>query len=241
MGVDFDAIALGIPFNFWVFVGGSHFLDRDIHRYVLPYERNRTIVGYTAIRNNFEFRDGRMMNRGIDVDAIRRVTRRNVQPYRLADTDRPGAARVGGREVRFYRPSIRENQAERPKNYLDRDQARRELAPAKIYEPPRQAPAPRPESTVRKRQAEEQTLLRKSQAEERKNMERRRTEETRKMQGQAEKAKTQQEYGARMSEQQKRHQAEQQQMNERHRQDAERVRQSEQSKEQAPPPSAVAE
>lgn len=236
MGVDFDAIALGIPFNFWVFVGGPHFLDRDIHRYALPFERNRTILSDTVIRNNFEFREGRMMNRGIDVDTIRRVTRRDVQPYRLADADRPGEARVVGREARFYRPSIREDRGERPKNYLDRDQARRELAPAQIYESPRNAPAAAPESAVRKRQAEERNLLRKSQSEERKSIERRRTEEARKTQSPAERTKIRQESQTRISEQQKKHQAEQRQMDERHRQESERVRQTGQSREQAPPP-----
>jgi hypothetical protein len=238
IGVDFNAIALGIPFDFWVFISGSHFLDRDINRYVLPYERNRTIFGYTNVRNDYEFRGGRMVNRGIDVDTVHQMTGRQVSRYTLADADRPGAPRVSGHEARFYRPSIKEAPQARPKQYLNRDQARRELPPAQVYEAPRQAQTAAPESEIRKRQAEEQDRLRKSQAEELKSMERRQKEAAAKMQGQAEKAKVQQEYQSHLSEQQKKHQDEQRQMNERHQKEAEQVRHSGQSGEQkqAPPP-----
>ena len=236
MGVDFRALALGIPYNSWVFVGGPHFLDRDIHRYVLPYERNRMIVGSTAIRNDFDLRGDRLMNRGIDVQTVRRVTRHDVLTYRLADSDRPGEARVAGREAQFYRPSFREDRGARPKEFLNKEQARQELAPARIFEPRQQARAAAPESIVRKRQAEERSLLMKSQAQERSDLERRRTEESRKMQSQADKAKSQQDYQTRMAEQRKQHQAEQAQMNERHRGDAEQVRRSGESRPQTPPP-----
>jgi hypothetical protein len=238
MGVDFNAIALGIPFNFWVFVNGSHFLDRDIHRYVLPYERNRTIVGDTNVRNDFEFRGSRMVNRGIDVETVRRMTGHQVSRYTLADADQPGSPRIAGHEARFYRPSIKEAPGARPKKFLDREQARRELPPAQVFEAPRQAPAASPASEVRKRQAQEQDRLRTSQADELKNMDRRRKEDAAKMQSEADKARVQQEYQSRMSEQQKRHQDEQAQMAERHRQEAEQVRRSSQSQgqEQAPPP-----
>ena len=235
-GIDFDVAAMGIPFDFWVFVGGSHFLDRDMHRYVLPFERNPTIVRGTTIRNDFEFRGDRLVNRGIDVETIRRMTRHEVLRYTLADSDRPGGALVAGREARFYRPSIREVPDARPKQFLGRDEARQELAPAKIFEPQPQAPAASPDAILRKRQAEERSLLQQSQAQELSDMERRRKEEAQKMAGAAEKAQSEQDYQARVAEQRKQHQAEQQRMNERHSQEAEQIRQSGQSKQQAPPP-----
>jgi hypothetical protein len=215
-GIDFDAMALGIPLNFWVFVGGSHFLDRDIRSEVLPYERNMTIVRNTEIRGNFEFRGERMINNGIDPETIRRVTGHGVLRYNLADSDRPGAPQVSGLEARFYRPTIRETENARPKEFLNREQARQEMAQARIFEPRGQERAVAPETAVRKSQAEQRSLLMKSQADER--------------------ARAQQEYESRMAEQQKQHQAERQQMNERHRQEAEQVRQSSQSRQPPPPP-----
>ena len=235
-GMDFDSLSRRIPPNFWVFIGGSHFLDRNVRRFVLPHERNSTIVGYTKAQNNFEFRDGRLVNQGIDFETVRRATRHDVVRYRIADSGRPGETRVAGREAQIYRPSFRDDPGARPKAYLMRDQARRELAPAKIFEPRRQAPAAAPESTVRKRQAEERALLLKSQSQERKDMERRLTKEGRTMQSAAEKAKNQQDSQARITEQRRMHQAEQEQLNERHRRDAEQVRQAGGSREQAPPP-----
>jgi hypothetical protein len=235
-GIDFDAMALGIPLNFWVFVGGPHFLDRDVRDYVLPYERNMTIVRNTEVRSNFEFRGDRMINNGIDPETIRRETGHSVLRYNLADADRPGAPEVSGREARFYRPSIRETENARPKEFLNRDQARQEVAPARIFEPRPQERAVAPESAIRKSQAEQRSLLTKSQAQEQKSLERRRAEEARQMKSADERVRIQQEYQSRMAEQQKQHQAERQQMNERHRQEAEQVRESSQSRQQQPPP-----
>ena len=235
-GMDFDAMALGIPLNSWVFVGGPHFLDRDVRGDVLPYERNMTIVRNTEIRNNFEFRGDRMVNNGIDPETIRRVTGRSVLRYNLADSERLGSPQLSGREARFYRPSITETPNARPKEFLNREQARQQMAQARIFEPRPQERAVAPESALRKSQADERSLLMKSQAEEQKGLERRRAGEARQMASAAERARVQQEYQSRMAEQQKQHQAERQQMNERHRQEAEQVRQSSQSRQPPPPP-----
>lgn len=235
-GLDFDALALGIPYDFWIFVGGSHFLDRDLGRYCLPYERNATIVGLTAPRNRFEFRGSRMVNSGIDAETIHRITRRQVLRYDLADSGRPGGVRVVGRQAQIYRPGFTEDRAARPKEFLDRDQARRELAPAKVFELPREAKPAKPETAVRKRQAQERSLMLQTQAQEQKDLERRRKEESRTMRGADEKTRTQQDYQARMAERQKQHQDERQKMSQRQQQDRQQVRQSGQSKEQTPPP-----
>lgn len=232
-GMDFASLSLQIPGNFWIFIGGSHFLDPDVHPYVLPYERNSMIVNYTRGRNNFFFRGGRFVNEGIDVDTIRRATRREVLTYKVADINRPGGGRIAGNEVQLYRPNFRGDQQARPKNFLNRDQARRELAPAKVFEQSRQAPAVAPESAVKKRQAEERALLEQSQSQERQNIQRRRDQTAQQARSAAEKAKVQQDYQRQMSDVQKQHQAEKQQMNERHQKDTQQVRQA---KQQPPPP-----
>src|SRR5512135_373979 len=140
VGVDFDALALGVPINFWVFVNGSHFLDPDLRRFALPYERNATVVRMTEFRNRYDFRGGRMINEGIDVDSIQRLTGRPVTRYTLADSDRPGSARVSGNQAMFYRPEIRENREARPKQALSREDVRREMGgAARVYEAPRRA------------------------------------------------------------------------------------------------------
>jgi hypothetical protein len=225
-GVDFDALALGLPLNFWVFVDGGHFLDRDLGRYALPYERNRALIGQTEFRNRYEFRGGRMIDEGIGVDHVQRLIGRRVTRYTLADADRPGGRRLSGDRAMVYRPEIRQDSQARPRQLMNRDEARREMGAARVYEPRRGAPAVAPESAVRKRQAEERALLERSQAQDRQNMQRRQAEESRRIQNQAERAQVEQRHRAQMAEQQRQHQAERQQMNERHQREAERVRQS---------------
>lgn len=237
VGVDFDALALGVPINFWIFVNGSHFMDRDLRRYSLPYERNVTLVRMTGFRNRYDFRGGQMINEGIEVDSIQRLTGRPVTRYTLAKADRPGSARVSGNQAMFYRPEIRENREARPKQALSREEVRREMGAARVYEAPRRAPAAPPQAEVRKRQAEERTTLEQSQAEERRRMEQQQAEEVRRAQNQAERARVEQQHQAQKAEQQKQHQAERQQMDQRHQRETQQVQKAPPKKEpqQKPP------
>jgi len=234
-GIDFAALSIRVPGNFWIFIGGSHFLDPEIHPYVLPYERNVTIVNYTTIHNGFSFRGDRFINEGVGIDTVRRITRRDVPRYSLEDSRQPGRARIAGNTVQLYQPSFRGNPGARPKTALDREQARRELAPARVFEPPAQASARSAESAIQKRQAEEKALLQKTQSQELKDAERRRADEEKRARNAADKAKIQKDYQARTSELQKQHQAERQQLNDRHKKDAEQARQAKQAKQEAPP------
>jgi hypothetical protein len=237
-GIDFASIGIDIPFRFWVFVGASHFCDRDIFPYVLPYERNITIIHNTRIYNNFSWRGNRFVNDGINVDTIRRLTRREVPRYALQDARQPGRAITTGNQVQLYRPSFRSTSGARPKTFLSPDQAHREIGPARVFESREQPPRSSAETAVRKRQDEERRIMQQSQSEEMKAMERQRSQEQQRAKAAEERAKIQQDYQARKAEMAKQHQDERQQMNERHKNDTERVRNAGQQKQQqqAPPP-----
>jgi hypothetical protein len=222
--MDFASLSFNIPIRFWIFLQAPHFLDRDIYRYTLPYERNVTIINFTSVHNKIYFRDNRIFNEGMGIDNVRRVTRREVPRYRVQDVQQPGPARFVGNDVQVYRPAFRTNATAKPKAILNRDEARRELAPAKVFEPPQQAPVRGQESAVRKRQAEEKTLLEKTQSQELKDMQRQRAAEQAQVRDTAEKAKIQQDYQTKTAELQKQHQAEKQQLTERHRSDTEQVK-----------------
>ena len=238
-GINFNSQAFDIPLNFWIFIQGSHFLDRDVNPYVLPYERNRTIVNYTTIHNNIFIQNNRVINEGIGVDQVRRVTGRNVPRYAVQNAPRPGRTRVVGQQVEIFRPAIRRNEAARPKAVLNRDQARQELAPARVFEPRPQQPAREQVSAVQKKQAEEKALLRKTQAQELKDVRNKRAAEQAQVRDAAGKAKVRQDYQARSAELQKQHQAEKQQLTQRHRQDTAQVKKAVQpakNKEEKPKP-----
>jgi len=224
-GMDFTSLSFKIPNRFWIFLQAPHFLDRDIYRYTLPYERNVTIINFTTIRNNIHFRNNRIINEGIGIDHVRRVTGRAVPRYTVRDVRNPRQARVEGNDVHIYRPTFRKDATAKPKTFLERKEARRELALVKVFEPRLQEPVKAQESAVRRRQAQEKALLKKTQSQELKKIERKRARELAQIRDKAEKKKISQNYQNKMVKLQKQHQAEKQQWTKRNKQDIERVKQ----------------
>jgi len=224
IGMNLNSLSMDIPFNFWVFIQGSHFQDRDLYPYVLPFERNRTIVNYTVIHNNIYTRNNRIINEGIGMDEVRRITRRDVPRYALQDVRQPGRARIVGRDVQMFRPTVRQNDAARPKVLLNRDQARQDLAPAKVFEPRGQRAVDKEASAALKRQNEEARLLKDSQAQELKSLQLRHAQEAQGLRDAKEKAKIQSDYQAKVAELKKSHVVEQQQLTARHKNDTEQVK-----------------
>ena len=236
--MDFASLSFNISSRFWVFIQAPYFLDRDLYRYTLPYERNGTIINFTSLHNNIYYRNNRVINQGIGIDVVQRVTRQQVPRYTIRDVRQPGPARVTGNAVQIYRPAFRTDAAAKPKAFLNRDQARQELAPAKVFEPRQQVPVSVQQSAVQKRQAQEKTLLEKTQAQELKDMKTKRAAEQSQIRDTAEKAKVQQAYQTKTADLQKQHQAEKQQLTVRHKQDTEQVKRTAQpakQEKQAPP------
>jgi len=66
---------------------------------------------------------------------VRRATGRDVPLYKIRNVRKPGRARIMGREIEVFRPALRLTGEARPKAFLDQDEARRELEPAKVFEP----------------------------------------------------------------------------------------------------------
>jgi hypothetical protein len=225
-GMDFASLSFNIPIRFWIFLQAPHFLDRDVYRYALPYERNATIINYTSAHNKIYYRGNRIFNEGMGIDNVRRVTRGQVPNYRIQDARQAGPPRIVGHDVQIYRPAFRTNAQAKPKAVLNRDEARRELAPARVFEPRSQQPVKEQVSAVQKRQAAETALLQKSQAQELKNMQSKRAAELARVRDTAAKARIQQDYQAKTAELQKQHQAEKQQLTKRHNNDKEQVKQA---------------
>jgi hypothetical protein len=233
-GMDFASLRIDVPGSFWIFIGGSHFLDPDVHSYVLPYERNVTIVNNTTIYNNFGFKGNRFTNDGVGMDHVRRFTGRDAPRYTIQDARQPGRDRITGNEVQAYRPSFRGDSSAKPKTFINGDQARQELAPVKVFEPPRQPLKAAPETFVRQRQAQEKKLLQASQSQEMKAMDQQRSAQLQKVRVSSERAKVQKDYQVKKSELAKQHQVEKQQLDQRQRTDTEQVKRATQAKKNAP-------
>ncbi len=224
VGMDFNARAFDIPLHFWVFIQGRHFQDRYVNPYVLPYERNQTIVNYTNITNNIYMRNDRIVNEGIGLDRVRRFTGRDVARYEVRDTRQPGRARIIGQEVQISRPAIRKKEGAKPKVFLNRIEAERELTPARVFDPQGPQTIQREAAAVQKLQNEELRILKQSQAQEIKSMQIRRDGELRSLRVGSEKAKLRKEYEARIQDLKKNHTLERQKMKNRHNTDAEQVK-----------------
>ena len=224
-GMSFDSRSLDIPLIFWIFIQGSRFQDRYLNPYILPYERNQTIINYTSITTNIYIRNDRIINEGIGLDAVRRITGRTVPRYALQDVRQAGRTRIVGQEVQVFRPALRKNEAAKPKVFMNREQAREELEAVKIFDPRGQRTIDTEAATVRKRQNEEMRLLKTSQDQEIKVMERKLAAEERQLRNASEKAKIKKDYAAKISELKKNHVVEKQQMTKRHNSDTEQVKQ----------------
>ncbi len=226
VGMDFASLSFDIPNPFWVFIQAPYFLDHDLYRYTLPYERNVTIINYTSIHNNISYRNNRVINQGIGIDVVQRVTRQQVTRYTIQDVRQPGPTRVAGNSLQIYRPAFRTDAAAKPKASLSTNQARQELAPAKVFEPRQQQPVSGQQSAVLKRQAEEKNLLERTQSQELKDLQNRSAAEQARAQDAASKAKIQQTYQTKTAALQKQHQAEKQQLTQRHQKDTAQVKQA---------------
>jgi hypothetical protein len=224
IGMNFNSQGINIPFNFWVFIQGSHFQDYDINPYVLPFERNRTIVGYTSMRNNMYTRNNQVFNEGFGVEAVRQITGRAVSTYALQNAPQPGRTRVVGQQVQVFRPAIKLNAAVKPRAILNMDEARQILTPAKVFDPRGQQAIDQEAAAVQKRQSLEKNLLLTTQAQEIKNLQSQRDAEARKVNNAAARTKVTQDYETKIMDLKKNHVVETQQITVRHQNDVAQVK-----------------
>lgn len=202
-----------IPDFFWVFIHGRDFWHDRLLRYVLPFERNRTIINYTVYNVNIRSRSGRVYNEGFDPDDARRITRREVSLYRLRETEKAGPARLEKDEVIVHRPAITRNRLARPKTVIRAEEAEEEIASD------RTDTAEFDEERLR-----EKRVLEESQDEEIEAI-RRKVDEDRKLaRTQEEKAKLDRELETKVSEVKKRHVTEKADLEKRQKADEDKVK-----------------
>jgi hypothetical protein len=140
------SLSLGIAPRNYAFVEERRFLDTRVGGYVVPAARNVTIIHNTTNITNYTVVDNRVINQGVAVDRIERVTGRRAQRMRIAGASAPGTTTVDRDVVSIYRPAESKLQsvkvAERNNAGLRR-QARKANEPRKEAPP---APSSRPQS-----------------------------------------------------------------------------------------------
>ncbi len=117
-GRGFGRDRFDLPNDHWIFVSGRHFMDHGMDRWVLPRERNMTIISLTSFKANMRYDNGRVINDGPPSDHVRRQTGKPINRYSLKDSGRPGTPSISGGEVRIYKPDLAENRTARPKTVI---------------------------------------------------------------------------------------------------------------------------
>jgi hypothetical protein len=196
-----------IPEHSWNFVRGRDFMDRTVDRWVLPTERNRTIVDMTDFDVRISERDRRIVNEGVDPDIVRRQTNRAVDRYTLKDAARPGMEREEGRDLVISKPVIRRNEAAKPKEVTDQTKAERDLSgetSGRLY----RQPARNEEAALREQHDKEQRLLRESQQSELNEVQKKAAAQKAQVRNPVEKRKVEEQATARVSDLKKKHEQE---------------------------------
>ena len=103
-----------LPAQNYVFVSQHDFLDRRVGRHAIPYSRNTMVWRSTADQTRFAVEGRRVVNRGLPVDQIERVTGQRVLRQRMIDSDRFAAPRRERDAVRVFRDPIRMSTNRRP-------------------------------------------------------------------------------------------------------------------------------
>ncbi|MDD8019676.1 MAG: hypothetical protein PHU81_00610 [Acidobacteriota bacterium] len=106
-GYGFDWRNKNIHYELWVFVEGRHFHDRHLANWVLPPERNRTIINSTVIGDRVRIKNNVIVNDGLSPQQVERVTGRPVNSVKLREIKQPDEEKVSQNEVRIYRPVIK--------------------------------------------------------------------------------------------------------------------------------------
>jgi len=112
------AISLGsgyrVPNNYWVCAPEAYINRPNIYNYYAPPTRVVTIINRTTIVHNTYIYNNRTYVTGPRPQEIQRITRQQVQVYKINNASRPGVGRVENNSINIYRPAIRKSPDARP-------------------------------------------------------------------------------------------------------------------------------
>lgn len=216
MGVGIRGLPYDLPGNCWIFIEGRYFQYDYLDRYVLPHERNTTIIRYTVSKANLSVRNRRVINEGVDIAQVRRVTRSEVSKYALEDASRPQETRVAGDVVRVYRPSVKKDESAKPKSVWRKEEAEEKLPEVRLGDMEKRISPAEAEVRLKEEQEKEMRLLKQSQEKEDVELRRKVEDEKKLASTKAEKEKIEKDYEVKAKELQKQHEEEKSKIAERH-------------------------
>ena len=99
-----------LPPDQWCFVHTRNFLSPQMRTSLAPSVRNQALLAKTEDVTRFDVREGRPVNRGVEVATVERLAGRRPQELTIVDAGSPQsghAQMIEGSNVRMYRPTLR--------------------------------------------------------------------------------------------------------------------------------------
>jgi hypothetical protein len=203
-----------IPGHHWNFVRGRDFMGRSLDNWILPAERNVTIINLTVFNVNVNIRDNRVFNEGVDIEQVRRQTNKVVDKYALKESPQAGEDRVEGNDVIIYKPKVSRNEASKPKQVIEQEKAVEQFDNEQGVSIYRRVPRAE-DAALRQAHDQEAKLMRESQDSEVDEIRRKADDEKAKIQNPVEKQKVDGQVKSRIAELKKKHEEEKADMTER--------------------------
>jgi hypothetical protein len=106
VGISFSASFIA-PISYWHFVGYRHMCDVNVYNYYVPDHDRYRIFSGSRTRTNYGYSNGRVINRGVDVDYVRQRGGGRIEERKIQTISDPRSAggRGSGNVVRAYIPS----------------------------------------------------------------------------------------------------------------------------------------
>ena len=223
-GIGIGSLPYDFPDSYWVFIEGRYFQYDYLDRYVLPYERNRTVVRLTVHKANLTVRDRQLINQGIDIEQVSRLTRSEVSRYEIEEGQRPGESQISGNAVKIFRPAVKKNEVAKPKVFLEKEEAEQKVPEIRTDDLERRLSPAEYEQNLKGEQEKEMRLLQQSQEREEVEL-RKKTDDEEKLAGSsAEKEKIRKGAEVKASELKKEHAEEKAKIAERHQEETKVVK-----------------
>jgi hypothetical protein len=223
VGVGVEPFRFTFPSTYWIFVEWNYFMDPYLRRYILPYERNVTIINFTVIRTNIYVRDKRVINEGIDLDYARRYSRKRISKYELRDARRPQVSKIKANQLEVYRPTVKKSQAAKPKRVLNDTEAQGRISELKIKKLEEETTPTAGTSRLKDVQSRELEILEESQQKEENALRQKMVREKEAAKSPSEKTKVEKEYKEEIVKLKKSHTEEKAKIEKRHEEEKKKV------------------
>lgn len=200
-----------IHHRYWTFVNGQNFTGMDVYSYILPFERNLTIMNLTVVNTNIILRNNRVLNLGLDVVHVEQLSKQRVHKYKLKETNQVERTHVSGDHVVIYKPSVEKSTSSRPKRVVERREAEAQVLKRRAQRV--EEASPREIEDYHKKEVK---ILEKSQTEEAISLKKRMEKNKQASKNAVEKKRIEQDYQSKAKKLQERHSAEKKQIKKRH-------------------------